>query len=144
MFFSYVCTFLCFCLYRLEEALSDCIWAQKHMRGNTVIDYKQLGLRFKLSSWQVNITRNVTFHSAVLYCTGPVKRVCQCQGLKKRNKNMQSKCHTHLQANKASLILCEEELHTNQSSADSSNCIALCTRCTCARTASFLKVKNQK
>lgn len=67
--FSYVCTFLCFCLYRLEEALSDCIWAQKHMRENTVIDYKQLGLRFKLSSWQVNITRNVTFHSAVLFYT---------------------------------------------------------------------------
>ncbi|XP_075903115.1 NADPH oxidase activator 1 isoform X1 [Nelusetta ayraudi] len=40
-------------LDRLEEALSDCIWAQKHMRGNAVIDYKQLGLRFKLSSWQV-------------------------------------------------------------------------------------------
>ena len=38
---------------RLEEALSDCIWAQKHMRGNAVIDYRQLGLRFKLSSWQV-------------------------------------------------------------------------------------------
>ncbi|KAF7649701.1 hypothetical protein LDENG_00137430 [Lucifuga dentata] len=38
---------------RLEEALSDCIWAQKHMRGNMVIDYKQLGLRFKLYSWQV-------------------------------------------------------------------------------------------
>ncbi|XP_068455033.1 NADPH oxidase activator 1 [Clinocottus analis] len=38
---------------RLEEALSDCIWAQKHMRGNTVIDYRQLGLRFKLYSWQV-------------------------------------------------------------------------------------------
>ncbi|KAM9360008.1 NADPH oxidase activator 1 [Symphorus nematophorus] len=38
---------------RLEEALSDCIWAQKHMRGNMVIDYRQLGLRFKLYSWQV-------------------------------------------------------------------------------------------
>lgn len=38
---------------RLEDALSDCIWAQKHMRGNTVIDYRQLGLRFKLHSWQV-------------------------------------------------------------------------------------------
>ncbi|XP_028271048.1 NADPH oxidase activator 1 isoform X2 [Parambassis ranga] len=38
---------------RLEEALSDCIWAQKHMRGNVVIDYRQLGLRFKLYSWQV-------------------------------------------------------------------------------------------
>lgn len=40
-------------LDRLEESLSDCIWAQKHMRGNPVIDYKQLGLRFKLYSWQV-------------------------------------------------------------------------------------------
>uniref|UniRef100_A0A3P9KRY0 NADPH oxidase activator 1 n=1 Tax=Oryzias latipes TaxID=8090 RepID=A0A3P9KRY0_ORYLA len=40
-------------LERLEDALSDCIWAQKHMRKNTVIDYKQLGLRFKLYSWQV-------------------------------------------------------------------------------------------
>ncbi|KAM4578247.1 NADPH oxidase activator 1 isoform 1-T1 [Fundulus diaphanus] len=38
---------------RLEEALSDCIWAQKHMRGNVVIDYRQLGLRYKLYSWQV-------------------------------------------------------------------------------------------
>ncbi|MEQ2285552.1 hypothetical protein AMECASPLE_033076 [Ameca splendens] len=38
---------------RLEEALSDCIWAQKHMRGNAVIDYRQLGLRYKLYSWQV-------------------------------------------------------------------------------------------
>ncbi|XP_029367528.1 NADPH oxidase activator 1 isoform X1 [Echeneis naucrates] len=38
---------------RLEEALSDCIWAQQYMRGNTVIDYRQLGLRFKLYSWQV-------------------------------------------------------------------------------------------
>lgn len=38
---------------RLEEALSDCIWAQKYMRENPVIDYKQLGLRYKLYSWQV-------------------------------------------------------------------------------------------
>uniref|UniRef100_A0A3Q3N0K6 NADPH oxidase activator 1 n=1 Tax=Mastacembelus armatus TaxID=205130 RepID=A0A3Q3N0K6_9TELE len=47
---------------RLEEALSDCIWAQKHMRGNTVIDYRQLGLRFKLYSWQV------LYNAAVVYC----------------------------------------------------------------------------
>lgn len=46
---------------RLEEALSDCIWAQKHMRDNTVIDYKQLGLRFKLHSWQV------LYNAAVVY-----------------------------------------------------------------------------
>uniref|UniRef100_A0A3Q1HY59 NADPH oxidase activator 1 n=1 Tax=Acanthochromis polyacanthus TaxID=80966 RepID=A0A3Q1HY59_9TELE len=56
----------CICLYcflfRLEEALSDCIWAQKHMRGNVVIDYKQLGLRFKLYSWQVS------YNAAAVYC----------------------------------------------------------------------------
>lgn len=69
-FFLFLCI-LFFCVYRLEEALSDCIWAQKHMRGNSVIDYKQLGLRFKLSSWQVNITRNATFHCTVLLCTEP-------------------------------------------------------------------------
>ncbi|KAM6930228.1 NADPH oxidase activator 1 [Xenentodon cancila] len=47
---------------RLEEALSDCIWAQKHMRGNAVIDYRQLGLRFKLYSWQV------LYNAAAVYC----------------------------------------------------------------------------
>ncbi|XP_011478057.2 NADPH oxidase activator 1 isoform X3 [Oryzias latipes] len=47
---------------RLEDALSDCIWAQKHMRKNTVIDYKQLGLRFKLYSWQV------LHNAAAAYC----------------------------------------------------------------------------
>ncbi|XP_041644052.1 NADPH oxidase activator 1 [Cheilinus undulatus] len=47
---------------RLEEALSDCIWAQKHMRGNMVIDYKQLGLRYKLYSWQV------LYNAAAVYC----------------------------------------------------------------------------
>ncbi|XP_048099027.1 NADPH oxidase activator 1-like [Alosa alosa] len=38
---------------RPEEALADCICAQKHMRENGVIDYRQLGLRYKLYSWQV-------------------------------------------------------------------------------------------
>ncbi|XP_034548125.1 NADPH oxidase activator 1-like isoform X2 [Notolabrus celidotus] len=47
---------------RLEEALSDCIWAQKHMRANIVIDYRQLGLRFKLYSWQV------LYNAAAVYC----------------------------------------------------------------------------
>ncbi|KAM9392469.1 NADPH oxidase activator 1 isoform 1-T2 [Pholidichthys leucotaenia] len=47
---------------RLEEALSDCIWAQKHMRGNPLIDYKQLGLRYKLHSWQV------LYNAAAVYC----------------------------------------------------------------------------
>ncbi|KAM7392079.1 hypothetical protein PAMP_022715 [Pampus punctatissimus] len=49
-------------LDRLDEALSDCIWAQKHMRGNMVIDYRQLGLRFKLFSWQV------LYNAAAVYC----------------------------------------------------------------------------
>ncbi|XP_056147768.1 NADPH oxidase activator 1-like [Lampris incognitus] len=40
-------------LGRLEDSLSDYIWAQKHMRRNMMIDYKQLGLRYKLHSWQV-------------------------------------------------------------------------------------------
>ncbi|XP_074525948.1 NADPH oxidase activator 1 [Halichoeres trimaculatus] len=47
---------------RLEEALSDCIWAQKHMRGNLVIDYRQLGLRYRLYSWQV------LYNAAAVYC----------------------------------------------------------------------------
>ncbi|KAI1900535.1 hypothetical protein AGOR_G00050930 [Albula goreensis] len=47
---------------RLEEALTDCIWAQKHMRGNPVIDYRQLGLRFKLHGWQV------MYNAAAVHC----------------------------------------------------------------------------
>ncbi|XP_041854754.1 NADPH oxidase activator 1-like [Melanotaenia boesemani] len=47
---------------RLEAALSDCIWAQKHMRGNVIIDYRQLGLRYKLLSWQV------LYNTAAVYC----------------------------------------------------------------------------
>ncbi|XP_062398623.1 NADPH oxidase activator 1-like [Sardina pilchardus] len=38
---------------RPEEALADCIWAQKQMRENAVIDYRQLGLCYKLFNWQV-------------------------------------------------------------------------------------------
>ncbi|KAI3372492.1 hypothetical protein L3Q82_022692 [Scortum barcoo] len=48
---------------KLEEALSDCIWAQKHMRGNMVIDYRQLGLRFKLYSWQYKRHLSTTSNS---------------------------------------------------------------------------------
>ncbi|KAM4607915.1 neutrophil cytosol factor 2-like [Polymixia lowei] len=47
---------------RLEDALSDCIWAQKCMRGNMIIDYKQLRLRYKLYSWQV------LYNAAAVYC----------------------------------------------------------------------------
>ncbi|XP_077378033.1 NADPH oxidase activator 1 isoform X1 [Festucalex cinctus] len=49
-------------LDRLDEALSDCVWAQKHLRGNTVIDYRQLGLRYKLYAWQV------LHNAAAVYC----------------------------------------------------------------------------
>ncbi|XP_072520903.1 NADPH oxidase activator 1 [Salminus brasiliensis] len=49
-------------LNRLEEALGDCIWAQKHMRENAVIDYRQLGLRYKLYSWQV------LYNAAAVHC----------------------------------------------------------------------------
>lgn len=43
---------------------------------------------------------------------------------KKKTCAMQVKCHRHLQANKASLMVCVEESHTNHSSADSYNCTA--------------------
>ena len=47
------CCMNCHVIHRLDDALSDCIWAKKHMRDNTVIDYRQLGLPHKLFSWQV-------------------------------------------------------------------------------------------
>ncbi|MCJ8747051.1 hypothetical protein PDJAM_G00148620 [Pangasius djambal] len=47
---------------RLDEALGDCIWAQKHMRANAVIDYKQLGLRYRLYSWQI------LYNAAAVHC----------------------------------------------------------------------------
>ncbi|XP_061907050.1 neutrophil cytosol factor 2-like [Entelurus aequoreus] len=47
---------------RLEEALSDCVWAQKHLRGNNVIDYRQPGLHYKLNSWPVS------HNAAAVYC----------------------------------------------------------------------------
>ncbi|XP_060763369.1 NADPH oxidase activator 1 [Neoarius graeffei] len=47
---------------RLDEALGDCISAQTHMRTNAVIDYKQLGLRYRLYSWQV------LYNAAAVHC----------------------------------------------------------------------------
>ncbi|KAI5613038.1 NADPH oxidase activator 1, partial [Silurus asotus] len=47
---------------RLDEALGDCIWAQKHMRTNAVIDYKQLGLRYRLYTWQI------LYNAAAVHC----------------------------------------------------------------------------
>nr|XP_014342975.1 PREDICTED: NADPH oxidase activator 1 [Latimeria chalumnae] len=38
---------------KYQEALSDCKHAEINLRGNAVIDYRQLGLRFKLHKWEV-------------------------------------------------------------------------------------------
>ncbi|XP_036116740.1 NADPH oxidase activator 1 [Molossus molossus] len=42
-----------FQLERFQEALSDFQLALGQLRGNSVIDYTQLGLRFKLQAWEV-------------------------------------------------------------------------------------------
>ncbi|KAF6126055.1 NADPH oxidase activator 1 [Phyllostomus discolor] len=42
-----------FQLERSQEALSDFQVALARLRGNTAIDYAQLGLRFKLQAWEV-------------------------------------------------------------------------------------------
>lgn len=68
-----------FCLSRVEEALSDCIWALKHMRGNTVIDYRQLGLQFKLYSWQVwySASTHTHMHVFCVLCMSNVTHTCK-------------------------------------------------------------------
>ena len=42
---------------RFYEALSDLDNAMKNLRGNMLIDYKQLGLQYKLYSCEVSPTR---------------------------------------------------------------------------------------
>ncbi|XP_020837448.1 NADPH oxidase activator 1 [Phascolarctos cinereus] len=42
-----------FQLERFPEALSDYVQALVNLRNNTFIDYKQLGLRYKLQAWEV-------------------------------------------------------------------------------------------
>ncbi|KAM8803456.1 NADPH oxidase activator 1 isoform 2-T2 [Rhynchonycteris naso] len=42
-----------FQLERFQEALSDFQLARVQLRGNTTIDYTQLGLRFKLQAWEI-------------------------------------------------------------------------------------------
>ncbi|XP_074145172.1 NADPH oxidase activator 1 isoform X2 [Sminthopsis crassicaudata] len=42
-----------FHLERFPEALSDYAMALANLRNNTFIDYKQLGLRYKLQTWEV-------------------------------------------------------------------------------------------
>lgn len=89
-------------------------------------------------------TRRIPLHCFAVCCTRPVKRVCQCRGWGKKEpkRAMQVKCYRHLRANKASLIMCAEELHLYHSAADSSNCTAFCSWCTCMCTVSFWKVKS--
>lgn len=39
--------------HRFQEALSDFQLALVQLRGNSIIDYTQLGLRFRLQAWEV-------------------------------------------------------------------------------------------
>ncbi|XP_063001060.1 NADPH oxidase activator 1 [Elgaria multicarinata webbii] len=45
--------YVCLRLERYEEALNDCRLALTHLRKNPCIDYKQLGLKFVLCTWEV-------------------------------------------------------------------------------------------
>nr|XP_056716041.1 NADPH oxidase activator 1 [Euleptes europaea] len=49
-------------LERYEEALNDCRLALDHLRKNSFIDYKQLGLKFVLCAWEV------LYNTAAVYC----------------------------------------------------------------------------
>ncbi|XP_053329789.1 NADPH oxidase activator 1 [Spea bombifrons] len=42
-----------FQLQKYEKALSDCHQASAHLRNNSLIDYKQLGLKYVLHTWEV-------------------------------------------------------------------------------------------
>ncbi|CAI9550440.1 unnamed protein product, partial [Staurois parvus] len=46
-------SYVYFQLRRYEKALSDCRLALAQLRNNSVIDYKQLGLRHLLFTWEV-------------------------------------------------------------------------------------------
>ncbi|KAL8174307.1 UNVERIFIED_CONTAM: hypothetical protein K2H54_041680 [Gekko kuhli] len=54
--------YVCLRLERYEEALNDCQLALTHLRNNSFIDYKQLGLKFVLSAWEV------LYNTAAVYC----------------------------------------------------------------------------
>ncbi|XP_015278586.1 PREDICTED: NADPH oxidase activator 1 [Gekko japonicus] len=54
--------YVCLQLERYEEALNDCQLALTHLRNNSRIDYKQLGLKFVLSAWEV------LYNTAAVYC----------------------------------------------------------------------------
>ncbi|XP_060106594.1 NADPH oxidase activator 1 [Heteronotia binoei] len=54
--------YVCLQLERYEEALNDCQQALAHLRNNSFIDYKQLGLKFVLCAWEV------LYNTAAVYC----------------------------------------------------------------------------
>ncbi|KAM5146764.1 NADPH oxidase activator 1 [Mantella aurantiaca] len=55
-------SYVYFQLKRYEKALSDCHLALAQLRNNSVIDYKQLGLRHLLFSWEI------LYNTAVILC----------------------------------------------------------------------------
>ncbi|XP_048368019.1 NADPH oxidase activator 1 isoform X2 [Sphaerodactylus townsendi] len=54
--------YVCLRLERYEEALDNCRLALAHLRNNSFIDYKQLGLKFVLYAWEV------LYNTAAVYC----------------------------------------------------------------------------
>ncbi|XP_077160935.1 NADPH oxidase activator 1 [Paroedura picta] len=54
--------YVCLLLERYEEALNNCQLALTHLRNNSFIDYKQLGLKFVLCAWEV------LYNTAAVYC----------------------------------------------------------------------------
>ena len=48
-----VCVCVCVCVFRFVDALKDFESALTTLRGNLLIDYKQLGLQYKLYSCEV-------------------------------------------------------------------------------------------
>lgn len=60
---------------RFQGALSDFQLALAQLRGNTVIDYTQLGLRFRLQAWEVSghrVVWGVAAQAAILGSAGAV------------------------------------------------------------------------
>ena len=51
-----------FCSFRFEESLGDFQNAFTELRGNQLIDYKPLGLRYKLYACEVNTENANSFH----------------------------------------------------------------------------------
>jgi len=43
--------------YRYDDALHDFLAAEENLRGNALIDYRQMGLKFKL--WMCDVCYNM-------------------------------------------------------------------------------------